>query len=230
MSRVVMAAMVITALSLVLAACSPAAQPVSAPGVVNLETSVGTPPPEGWRWVVAEINTGADEIKEAPNTGHGFFWEFFVIKGSTEVSTPAGTKVASAGEGIMLPARQQHSHRYPPQSKVLAFDVRSANDNPDAFHRGTKLLLSDKLPVRAAPDYKLRVRTFDLAAGSQRGEESISDPNFVYVIEGTLTTSVGKDANRIEANKALSVPLNTKFIIKNEGTTPARYILVDVRP
>lgn len=230
MNRVAMAAMVITALFLVLAACSPAAQPVSAPGVVNLETSVGTPPPEGWRWVVAEINTGAGEIKEAPNAGHGFFWEFFVIKGSTEVSTPAGTKVASAGEGIMVPAKQQHSHRYPPQSKVLAFDVRSANDNPDAFHRGTKLLLSDKLPVRAAPDYKLRVRTFDLAAGSQRGEESISDPNFVYVIEGTLTTSVGKDASRIEANKAVSVPLNTKFVMKNEGTTAARYILVDVHP
>ena len=232
MSKVVMAAMVITALSLILAACSLAApeQAASAPGVVNMETSVGTPPPEGWRWVVAEINTGADEVKEAPNAGHGFFWTFFVIKGSTEVSTAAGAKLASAGEGIMLPARQQHSHRYPPQSKVLAFDVRSANDNPDAFHRGTKVLLSDKLPLRASSDYKLRVRTFDLAAGSQRGEESISDPNFVYVIEGTLTTSVGKDVSRIEANKALSVPLDTKYIIKNEGTTAARYILVDVHP
>ncbi len=228
MSRVVTAAMVITALFLVLAACSSVAtqQPVSAPGVVNLEASVGTPPPEGWRWVVAEINTGAEEVKEAPNAGHGFFWEFFVIKGSTEVSTPDGTKVASAGEGIMLPARQQHSHRYPPQSKVLAFDVRSANDNPDAFHRGTKVLLSDKLSLRASSDYKLRVRTFDLAAGSQRGEDSISDPNFVYVIEGTLTSSVGKT----EANKAFSLPLNTKVVLKNEGTTALRYILVDVHP
>ncbi|MEK7873319.1 MAG: hypothetical protein AAB502_05605 [Chloroflexota bacterium] len=232
MSRVVMAAMVITALFLVLAACSPAAtqQPVPAPGVVNLETSVGAPPPEGWRWVVAEINTGADEVKEAPNPGHDFFWAFFVIKGSTEVSTAAGTKVASAGEGIMVPAKQQHSHRYPPQSKVLAFDVRSANDNPGAFHRGTKVLLSDKLPLRVSPDHKLRVRTFALAAGSQRDEDSIPDPNFVYVIEGTLTTSAGKDVSRIETNKALSLPLNTKFIIKNEGTTALRYLLVDVHP
>ncbi|MBI4289106.1 MAG: hypothetical protein HY671_11860 [Chloroflexi bacterium] len=217
----------------------PAKAPAATPGAAapapaqtvaqGMDISVGTPPPEGWRWVAAVVNIGADEVKENP-TGHGFFWEFFVVKGSTEVTTSDSTKLAAAGEGIMVPAKAQHSHRYPPQSKVLAFDVRSANDNPDAFHRGTKLFLSDKLQLRAATDYKLRVREFTVAAGGQRAEESIPDPNFVYVIEGTLTATVGRDVSRTEADKAFAIPVNTSFLIKNEGTTPLRYILADVHP
>lgn len=208
-------------------AAGPAAAP---PPTVNMDESVGTPPPEGWRWVVAEINTAADEVKEPQNNGHDFFWEFFVIKGSTEVTTAEGTNVAYAGEGIMLPAKQAHSHRYPPQSKVLAFDVRSANDNPTAFHRGTKVFLSDKLALRAASAYKLRVQTFTLTAGTKGAEDSIHDPNFIYVIEGTLSISVGKDVSRTEANKSFTLPLNTTFVASNEGTAPLRYILVDVHP
>lgn len=228
-------ALVTLALAAILAVpalqCSRAA-PTAVPPVVSvkLDVPIGTPPPEGWRWVAAEINTGADEVKEPQSNGHDFFWTFFVISGSTEVSTADGTKVSSAGEGIMVSAKQQHAHRYPPQSRVLAFDVRSANDNPSAFHRGTKVFLSDKLQLRAAADYKLRVRTFTLTTGSRGAEDSIPDPNFVYVIEGTLTTSSGKDISRTEPNKALALPLNTKFVASNEGATPLRYILVDVHP
>ncbi len=195
-----------------------------------MDVGVGTPPSEGWRWVVAEIVTGADEVKEAPNAGHDFFWIFYVLSGSNEVTMGDGTKLASAGEGIMVPAKQQHSHRYPPQSKVLAFDVRSANENPSAFHRGTKVLLSDKVTLRPAADYKVRVRTYSIDPGSQRDADTIQDPNFVHVIEGTLTTTVGKDVTRTEAGKAFSAPLNTKFVMKNEGTTKLRYVVADVHP
>lgn len=209
------------------ASTSPAAPTPTAPaGVTKLDISVGAPPPEGWRWVLAEISTGADEVKEAPNPGHGFFWEFFVVKGSTEVSFAEGTKLASAGEGIMVPAKQQHSHRYPPQSKVLAFDVRSATDNPDAFHGGAKLFLSDKLPLRSSSDHKLRVQEFSLSPGQRLPETTIAEPNFVYVVEGTLTSG----ATTTETGKAGSLPLNVKLTLSNEGKTPLRFLLVDVRP
>ena len=208
------------------AATSPAPTPTSPAGATKLDVSVGAPPTEGWRWVVAEITTGVDEVKEASNPGHGFFWEFFVVKGSTEVSTAEGTKAASAGEGIMVPARQEHSHRYPPQSKVLAFDVRSANDNPDAFHRGTKLFLSDKLSLRSSSDHKLRVQEFSLLPGQRLPETTTAEPNFVYVIEGTLTSGT----TATEADKAGSLPLNVKLALSNEGKTPLRFLLVDVRP
>lgn len=205
---------------------SAAPTPTAPAGVTRLDVSVGTPPSEGWRWVVAEINTGADEVKEAPTPGHDFFWEFFVVKGSTEVSTGEGAKVAPAGEGIMVPAKQQHSHRYPPQSKVLAFDVRSANDNPSGFHRGTKLFLSDKLSLRSSSDHKLRIQEFSLTPGQRLPETSIADPSFVYVVEGTLSSG----ATVIETGKSDGLPLNVKLTLSNEGKTPLRFLLVDVRP
>jgi len=208
------------------AATSPAPTPTSPAGATKLDVSAGTPPAEGWRWVVAEITTGVDEVKEASNPGHGFFWEFFVVKGSTEVSTAEGTKLASAGEGIMVPARQEHSHRYPPQSKVLAFDVRSANDNPDAFHRGTKLFLSDKLSLRSSSDHKLRVQEFSLSPGQRLPETTTAEPNFFYVMEGTLTSGT----TATETGKAGSLPLNVKLALSNQGNTPLRFLLVDVRP
>lgn len=209
------------------AATSPAAPtPTALAGVTKLDVSVGAPPSEGWRWVVAEINTAADEVTEAPNPGHDFFWGFFVVKGSTEVSTGEGKKVASAGEGIIVPAKQQHSHRYPPQSKVLAFDVRSADDNPSGFHRGTKLFLSDKLSLKSSSDHKLRIQEFSLTPGQRLPEATIAEPNFIYVTEGTLTSG----ATAIETGKSNSLPLNVKLALSNEGKTPLRFLLVDVRP
>jgi len=206
---------------------SPAAPPPTSPaGATKLDVGVGAPPPEGWRWVVGEINTGADEVTEAPNPGHGFFWEFFVVKGSNEVSTGDGKKVASAGEGIMVPAKQQHSHRYPPQSKVLVFDVRSANDNPDAFHRGTKLFLSGTLSLRSSSDHKLRVQEFSLSPGQRLPETTTAEPNFFYVMEGILTSGT----TATETGKAGSLPLNVKLALSNEGKTPLKFLLVDVRP
>jgi len=68
------------------------------------------------------------------------------------------------------------------------------------------------------------------ATGGQHAEESILDPNFAYVIEGTLSVTAGKDTSRTEADKAFALPLNTPFVIKNEGTARLRYIIADVHP
>ncbi|MBI4301321.1 MAG: hypothetical protein HY664_01800 [Chloroflexi bacterium] len=195
-------------------------------GVTKLDVSVGAPPAEGWRWVVAKIVTGDGEVTESSNPGHDFFWEFYVVKGSAEVSGAVGAKTASAGQGILVPAKQEHSHRYLPHSTVLAFDVRSANDNPDRFHGGSRLFLSDKLSLKSTSDHKLRVQEFSLSPGQRMPETTITDANFVYVIEGMLTAGT----TTIDTDKANSLPINAKFTLSNEGTTPLRFILVDVRP
>lgn len=197
----------------------------------RFEASVGTPPAEGWRWVVAEYSTGADEVKEAANQ-HGFFWVFFVVKGQTEVTTAAGTKLLNAGEGVMVGAREQHSHRYPPQSKVLILDVRSANNNPDAYHRGTQLFLSEKIDVRPAPDLKLRVRELIIAQGAQAPFGAVTDSAFAYVEEGTLagTVTSGGAAVNAEAGKAIALTIGSSYVLRNAGASPLRLLLVDVHP
>ncbi|MBM2832009.1 MAG: hypothetical protein HW414_1061 [Dehalococcoidia bacterium] len=152
---------------------------------VNLDANVGTPPSEGWKWVVAEINTAAEEVKENPNA-HGFFWSFFTVKGSHEVTMGSDIKMVQSGEAVLVQARQQHSHRYLPQSKVLVFDLRTVYDMPDSYHRGTQLPVPDNaLDTKKGADLKLRVRTFVLAPGSRTSEAITSDPNFGYVMEGT---------------------------------------------
>ena len=196
--------------------------------VTRLDVSVGTPPPEGWRWVVAEINTGADEVREAA-AAHGFFWIFYVVKGSTEISMGGLTTVAFAGEGIMVPARQQHTHRDLPQSKILAFDVRSANDTPDAFHRGTRLLLSNKLELAASPGFKVRIQEITLSPGQRMPETSVADPSFVYVVEGTLTTRTGDSTATIEVAKASELALRATYGMSNDNTAaPLRFLLIAV--
>ncbi len=216
------------------ATSAPVTPATSAPTPVvttRLEVSVGTPPPEGWRWVVAEYNTGADEVKEAASQ-HGFFWIFFVLKGQTEVTTSAGAKLANAGEGIMIAAREQHSHRYPPQSRVLIFDVRSANDNPDAFHRGTRVFLSEKIDLKPAPDFKLRVREFTIAQGGANVFGPVEGSNFVYVPDGTLTATAtsGGAAVSVEGGKALPLSVGSSYVLRNPGTAPLRVLAVDVHP
>ncbi|MEK7353682.1 MAG: hypothetical protein AABZ77_04145 [Chloroflexota bacterium] len=194
-----------------------------------MAVSVGTPPPEGWKWVVAELITAADEVKEA-TTNHGFFWIFYVVKGSIEVGTDNATKAASAGEGIMVAAGENHTHRYLPQSKVLIFDVRSTNDNPTAFHRGTRLFVSDKLDLPQAPDYKMQIQQFTLEPGKQTRESTKVNPDFIYVEEGTLTVFTPTSSMVAQAGKAFPLPPNVTYIRSNEGTVPARFLLVEVRP
>ena len=196
---------------------------------VNLDANVGTPPSEGWKWVVAEINTAAEEVKENSNA-HGFFWSFFTVKGSHEVTMGSDIKMVQSGEAVLVQARQQHSHRYLPQSKVLVFDLRTVYDMPDSYHRGTQLPVPDNaLDTKKGADLKLRVRTFVLAPGSRTSEALTSDPNFGYVMEGTLSLSVAGSVKSVEASKTFTLPVQGKQVASNEGTTPLRFILVDVR-
>ena len=70
------------------------------------------------------------------------------------------------------------------------------------------------------------MQEFSLSPGQRLSETTIAEPNFVYVIEGTLTSGT----TATEAGKAASLPLNVKLALSNEGKTPLRFLLVDVRP
>lgn len=228
-------------LSLLLAGCAqpaptPTRTPVPTPTPVlpivsvKLEASAGAPPAAGWKWAVAEFNTTAQEVTDGPHD-HDFAWVFFTTKGSAEVTMGDAKKVISAGEGVLIPARQRHSHRYLPQSKLIAFHLRAADQPIAALHRGTTILVSDKaLEMRPGADYKVRIREFTFLPGSRSSESLTSDPNFGYLAEGTLTFTVGQTANTVEAGKPFVFPLNEKYVVSNQGTTPLRFILMDVRP
>lgn len=210
---------------------------VSAPTPVRpvvsakLDVGSGAPPSAGWKWAVAEINTTTQEVTDGPHE-HDFAWIFYAVKGSAEVSLVSaadGKKIIAAGEGVLIPARQSHSHRYLPQSKVIAFHLRPADQPAAALHRGTPLLVSDKaLDLKAGADYKVRIREFTFPPGSRTSENLTSDPNFGYLAEGTLTVRVGQTANVVEAGKPSAFPLNERYVVSNEGTVPLRLVLVDL--
>lgn len=211
---------------------APAPTPTPAPAPkatisVKLDEAIGGPPAVGWKWVVAEFNS--DNESTRPPQGHDFFWVFYVVKGSTEVATGNVTKTLPAGEAVLVQGRQQHTHRFLPQSKLLQFDVRDTTDKPEAFHQGTQLFQSDKLELRNQSSLSLRIREFTLPPGSRTADLTI-DPNFLYVLEGTVTATAGDNVTKIEAGKTFVFPLNVKIDAKNEGTAPARFMIADVHP
>ncbi|MBI2303704.1 MAG: cupin domain-containing protein [Chloroflexi bacterium] len=195
-----------------------------------LDLSVGTPPAMGWKWKVGEITADTEEVIDGPQD-HGFNWMFFVAQGASELSTVDGKRVLSRGEGVLVPARQEHTHRHLPQSRIVAFDLRAADDPPGAVHRGRQILISDApVEVTAGLNYRLLLREFTLSPGVRTLESVTVGPNFVYVEEGTLTMLVGDSVISTEAGKVSIIPMNVKHIESNEGTTPLRFIVVDVRP
>ena len=226
----------VIALTLACRAAIPTAVQTAAPTLatpvvsVKLEVGAGPAPAAGWKWAVADFDIAADGRTDGPHE-HDFAWVFYAIKGSAEVTISGATKVVSAGEGVLIPAGQQHSHRYLPQSKHIGFHLRPADQPAAALHRGGTVLLSEKaIDLRAGSDYKLQIREFTFPPGSRTSENLTSDPNFGYVAEGTGTFSVGQTASTVEAGKPLVLPLNESYVISNQGTTPLRLVLVDVRP
>ena len=197
---------------------------------VKLEVGVGVPPAAGWKWAVADFDTATDARTDGPHE-HDFAWVFYAIKGSAEVTVGDATKVIPAGEAVLIAGGQRHSHRYLPQSKLIAFHLRAADQPAEQLHRGGTVLVSEKaLELRAGSDYKVRIREYTFPPGSRTSENLTADPNFGYVEEGAITYRVGQTANTVESGKPLVLPLNEQYTLSNEGTTSLRLVLVDVRP
>ncbi len=209
-------------------AATPAAAttpPSAAQGVSKLDVSYGPAPATGWKWGVGDITTGAEERTEETPEGHGFAWIFYVIRGSTEVGTADGKKVFSAGEAVMVPARQAHTHRYIPQSQLLVF--RPADRPFGDFHRGNRLYESDaQLQLKAEQNYALRLREFTLAP---KGSENITaDGIFVYVVDGTVSVRAGDTVTTQQAGKVFALPSNVRHVLSNEGAASLKFILIDL--
>ena len=199
-------------------------------GLTKLDVNAGAPPPAGWKWAVVEFNTGAEE-SIVPLEDHDMDWVFFVVKGSNEISIGDKKNILNAGEGLVIPATQRHSHRFVPQSKVVAFQLRPADRPPGNLHRGSQILLSENpLGLRPSAAYKLRIREVTLAPGSKIAENMTSNPNFGYVADGVLTISTGNTSSKIEAGKPFTLQTTSTQTVGNDGAAPLRIFLVDIGP
>ncbi|MBI4283800.1 MAG: hypothetical protein HY663_04955 [Chloroflexi bacterium] len=204
-------------------------EPTGPAVVQQFEEPIGTPPAVGWKWVVAEFNS--DNESSRPSQSHDFFWVYYVVKGSTELTTNNTTKKLASGEAMLVEGRQLHEHRYFPQSKLLQFDVRDSTDRPTAFHQGRELYQSDNLTsLTPGKEYKLRIRQFTLAPNSRTKSTGAIDPNFLYVVEGSVTITTQAGLFKIQEGTAFSLPLSTGYIIANESGTPVKFVLADVHP
>ena len=204
-------------------------QGLSAP-VAIIEVRVGLPPPAGWGWAMGERKTQAEPLTEGPHA-HDQTWLFYVAEGSTEMPTGGSKNVLPTGAARLIPARQEHSHLFLPQSRVIVLRLGAADEPSARLHGGERLFVSGKpLDVKAGVDYALRVREFTLAPGARLPERLTPEPNIGYVLEGTLASQVGSTVIRIEAGKVFEWPLNVTHIELNEGTRPLRFVLIDLRP
>ncbi|HLE82064.1 MAG TPA: ABC transporter substrate-binding protein, partial [Dehalococcoidia bacterium] len=164
------------------------------------------------------------------STNHGNFWVFYVLKGSTEVGIGDSRKVLGVGEATLISERQDHSHLFPAQSEILGFHVRPSDRPPGDSHRGQLQFTSEGTIEAPAGNYSVRLREFTLARGEQTSA-NIGPGPFAYVMEGTLSTRSGNNImSTTEAGKVLSLPTSGTVVVSNEGTTPLRFILVDLRP
>lgn len=191
--------------------------------VITFDENYGPAPAAGWKWGVAVITTGALEVTEDTNR-HGFAWVFYVLRGSTEIGTAAGRRVVSAGQAAILPAGQDHTHRFPPQSQVLVF--RPADRPFGEFHQGTRLYESDALlPVTAGQNYRIRIREQAVSAWSP--SSVTSDTGFAYVVEGPLVVRDGGAESIQQTGNAFGA-LSRGLVLLTAGAAPVRVLLVDL--
>lgn len=210
---------------LVLAGCDPVTAPTPTTAlieVIRFDENYGPAPAGGWKWGAAIIRTEAQEVTDATNR-HGFAWVFYVLRGSTEIVNASGRQVLMAGQAAILPAGQDHTHRFAPQSEVLVF--RPADRPFGEFHQGTRLYESDALlPVAAGQNYRVRIREQTISAWSPSSDAS--DTGFAYVADGPL---VARNGNLDTIQPTGSVfGLLPRLVLLTAGAAPVRVLLMDV--
>lgn len=189
--------------------------------VTRFNASYGPAPEGGWKWGVAEMTIGAQE-QTRDTDRHSNAWVFYVVRGSTELGTAEGKKVVQAGEAVLLPARQDHTHRYPTQSQILIF--RPADRPFGDFHQGSRLWESESpLPLKAGQNYAVRIREYSIAPGVANLS---AEGQWGYVIEGTVTLRDGGTTTPQPAGKVFALKADSSQSLGNQGATPARFIVV----
>lgn len=190
--------------------------------VIRLDEDYGPAPAAGWKWGAALITTEAQEATEDANN-HTFAWVFYVLRGSTEVATATQGHVLSAGQATIVPARQAHTHTYPPQSQVLVF--RPAERPFGDFHRGARLYESEALPVTAGRNYRIRIREQTVSARSP--STLTTNTGFAYVLEGPLVVRDGAADSVRQTGDAFGL-LSPGLVLLTAGATPGRVAVVDL--
>lgn len=175
-----------------------------------------------WRWGVGLISTGSQEVTE-DTTNHLFAWVFYVVRGSTEIGTATGRQVLSAGQAAIVPARQDHTHRFPPQSEVLVFRPSCAPCGE--LHRAVRLYDSDVLPVTAGRNYRIRIREQTVSAWSP--STLTTDIGFAYVLEGPLVVRDGGADGIRQTGDAFGL-LSRGLVLLTARATPVRVAVVDL--
>lgn len=194
----------------------------TAAGTITFDETYGVAPAAGWKWGVAAIDTDAQEITES-SSSHSFAWAVYVVRGSTEIGTAAGTQVLSAGQAALVPAGQAHTHRFPPQSRVLLF--RPADRPFGDFHRGTRLYESSgQLAVTAGQTYNLRIR--EQTVGAWSPVSGISDTGFAYLLEGAVLARDGAVDTLQGVNSTFGMLSRMALLTTAAGS--ARVLLVDL--
>lgn len=190
--------------------------------VLQFDENYG-PAAAGWRWGVGLISTGSQEVTE-DTTNHLFAWVFYVVRGSTEIGTATGRQVLSAGQAAIVPARQDHTHRFPPQSEVLVFRPSCAPCGE--LHRAVRLYDSDVLPVTAGRNYRVRIREQTVSAWSP--SSVTSDTGFAYVVGGPLVAREAAAESIQQTGNAFGLPPGQPLVLLTADATPGRVLLVDL--
>jgi len=225
----------VLAVSLVLSVFSPWVQTVGAqvalpPGVSRravLEASLGTPPPVGWKWQVQE-RTGPQATGALRHTNSGLY---YTLEGTHELVRGDTAQTFPGGQAVFVPAGVEHIHRMLPLGSTgRKFEVYFApGDASRPSPSGVRLLhFSEKaMDVRPGVTYTIRVTEVTFLPRARR-ELTPSPPVINYVLEGTKTRRVGDRAFRHEPGEVIELPVGTPFVAANEGTTPMRFLEVEL--
>lgn len=211
--------------ALALAGCEQVTGPTPATpsnSVVRFDENYGPAPAAGWRWGLGILAPQVQEITEPP-TDHSFAWVFYVLRGSIEIGSSAGSRTIAAGAAAIVPSTQVHTHRFPAQSHVLVF--RPADRPFGDFHRSTRLYESEGLlPVSTGRTYRIRVQEQILQPWSPGSVTT--DTGFAYVAEGSLVVRDG-GVDRVQPTGS-AFGLRSNVVLLTADALPARVILVDL--
>ena len=210
---------------LLLAGCEQVTGPTAvtpSDSVVLFDELYGPAPASGCRLGLGVIATEGQDVTE-PAVDHSFAWVFYVLRGSMEIGSSAGSRTIPAGAAAIVPPEQVHTHRFPAQSRVLVF--RPADRPFGDFHRATRLYESEGLlPVSPGRTYRIRVAEQTLQPWSPSNVGT--DTGFAYVAEGSLVVR-DEGTDRVQPTGS-AFGLRSNLVLLTADAAPARVILVDL--
>lgn len=202
------------------------------PGVTRrpvLEASLGVAPPVGWKWQVQE-RAGPQATGTLRHTNSGLY---YTLEGTHELVLGGTAQTFPMGQAVFVPAGMDHIHRMLRLgSSGRKFEIYfNPGDASRPSPSGVRLLhFSEKaMDVRPGLTYTIRVAEVIFIPGARR-ELTPNLPVINYVLEGTKTRRVGDQVFKHAPGEVIELPVGTPFVAANEGTTPMRFLEVELVP